>query len=129
MAEHFHALRVAEIIPETAEANSIRFEVPADLSEAFRFKAGQHLTLRADIEGWIEEWEENFVHLGDRPVDQPVWREGFDEMAWLDRGHALAELLGEHYPEHFVFCCAEKYVVCELAARSVSNQFRRAVVG
>jgi ring-1,2-phenylacetyl-CoA epoxidase subunit PaaE len=51
MAEHFHRLRVAEIVPETDEANSIRFEVPKDLEEAFRFKAGQHLTLRAEIGG------------------------------------------------------------------------------
>ena len=48
MAEHFHALRVAEIVPETDEATSIRFEIPADLREAFRFKAGQHLTLRTE---------------------------------------------------------------------------------
>ncbi len=45
MAEHFHALRVAEIVPETDEANSIRFDVPPELREAFAFKAGQHLTL------------------------------------------------------------------------------------
>ena len=51
MAEHFHALRVAEIVAETADANSIRFEVPPELIEAFRFKAGQHLTLRAEIGG------------------------------------------------------------------------------
>ena len=50
MAEHFHVLRVAEIVPETDEAMSIRFEVPYDLADAFRFKAGQHLTLKADIE-------------------------------------------------------------------------------
>ena len=49
MAEHFHALRVAEIVPETDDAMSIRFDVPADLTDAFRFKAGQHLTLKADI--------------------------------------------------------------------------------
>jgi ring-1,2-phenylacetyl-CoA epoxidase subunit PaaE len=58
MAEHFHALRVAEIVPETAEANSIRFEVPAELADAFRFRAGQHLTLRADIGG--EEVRRNY---------------------------------------------------------------------
>jgi ring-1,2-phenylacetyl-CoA epoxidase subunit PaaE len=51
MAEHFHALTVAEIVAETNEANSIRFEVPAELADAFRFKAGQHLTLRATIGG------------------------------------------------------------------------------
>ena len=36
MAEHFHALRVAEIVPETAEANSIRFEIPPELRERVR---------------------------------------------------------------------------------------------
>lgn len=51
MAEHFHALRVAEMVPETSEANSIRFDVPAELRDRFAFKAGQHLTLRATIEG------------------------------------------------------------------------------
>jgi ring-1,2-phenylacetyl-CoA epoxidase subunit PaaE len=58
MAEHFHPLRVAEVVPETDEAMSIRFEVPFELAEAFRFKAGQHLTLRADIEG--EEVRRNY---------------------------------------------------------------------
>ncbi len=51
MAEHFHALRVAEVVPETTDANSIRFEIPPELRERFAFKAGQHLTLRATIGG------------------------------------------------------------------------------
>ena len=51
MSVHFHALRVAEIVPETSEANSIRFEIPEELREAFSFRAGQHLTLRATING------------------------------------------------------------------------------
>src|SRR5699024_9151694 len=72
--------------------------------------------LRDQIETGHGQFTGNFLRLGDRPVDQPVWAGGFDEMAWLDRGHDLAERLGEHYPEHFVFCCAEKYVVCEIAA-------------
>ena len=49
MSVHFHALKVAEIVPETSEANSIRFEIPPELRGAFAFKAGQHLTLRATI--------------------------------------------------------------------------------
>ena len=49
MAEHFHALKVAEVVAETDEANSIRFDVPSELASAFAFKAGQHLTLRATI--------------------------------------------------------------------------------
>ncbi len=51
MAEHFHALRVAEISRETEDAYSIRFDVPEALKPAFAFRAGQHLTLRAEIDG------------------------------------------------------------------------------
>src|SRR3954453_9705786 len=58
MAEHFHALTVAEIVPETAEANSIRFVIPRELRDRFTFKAGQHLTLRATIGG--EEVRRNY---------------------------------------------------------------------
>ena len=39
MAEHFHALTVEEVIPETEEAVSIRFAVPYELQEQYRFKA------------------------------------------------------------------------------------------
>jgi len=58
MSVHFHPLKVAEIVPETAEANSIRFEIPHDLRDEFAFKAGQHLTLRATIGG--EEVRRNY---------------------------------------------------------------------
>ncbi len=58
MAEHFYKLRVAEIVAETEEANSIRFEVPKELKEAFRFRAGQHLSVRAEIGG--EEVRRNY---------------------------------------------------------------------
>jgi ring-1,2-phenylacetyl-CoA epoxidase subunit PaaE len=67
MAEHFHALRVAEVVPETGEANSIRFEVPAELRERFAFRAGQHLTLRTTIGG--EEVRRNYS-LCTAPDDQ-----------------------------------------------------------
>ena len=58
MAEHFHALKVAEVVSETSEANSIRFEIPDELRERFAFKAGQHLTLRAMLNG--EEVRRNY---------------------------------------------------------------------
>jgi ring-1,2-phenylacetyl-CoA epoxidase subunit PaaE len=58
MAEHFHSLRVAEVVPETAEAKSIRFEIPPELRERFAFRPGQHLTLRATING--EEVRRNY---------------------------------------------------------------------
>jgi ring-1,2-phenylacetyl-CoA epoxidase subunit PaaE len=47
----FHKLRIAEMRRETADAVSIRFEIPPELKEAFAFKAGQHLTLRTEMNG------------------------------------------------------------------------------
>jgi len=67
MDKHFHGLKIAEVVPETAEASSIRFEIPAELREAFAFKAGQHLTLKATIEG--QEVRRNYS-LCTAPVDQ-----------------------------------------------------------
>jgi ring-1,2-phenylacetyl-CoA epoxidase subunit PaaE len=58
MSVGFHILHIAEIIAETADAKSIRFDVPASLREEFRFRPGQHLTLKADIAG--EELRRNY---------------------------------------------------------------------
>lgn len=58
MSVRFHTLTVAEIVAETAEASSIRFEIPHELREDFAFRAGQHLTLRATING--EEVRRNY---------------------------------------------------------------------
>lgn len=58
MSVSFHQLKVAETVPETSDAMSIRFEIPEELRETFRFRPGQHLTLRADIGG--EEVRRNY---------------------------------------------------------------------
>jgi ring-1,2-phenylacetyl-CoA epoxidase subunit PaaE len=47
----FHRLKIAEVRRETPDAVSIRFEISDELKEAFAFKAGQHLTLRTDLNG------------------------------------------------------------------------------
>jgi ring-1,2-phenylacetyl-CoA epoxidase subunit PaaE len=54
----FHRLTVAEVIDETPEAKSIRFDLPEELRETFRFTPGQHLTLKAEIGG--EEVRRNY---------------------------------------------------------------------
>jgi ring-1,2-phenylacetyl-CoA epoxidase subunit PaaE len=51
MSVSFHSLRIAEVIPETRDAKSIRFDLPAELADTFKFRPGQHLTLKADIDG------------------------------------------------------------------------------
>ncbi len=51
MAVHFHSLFVKRIEPLTADAAQITFAIPPDLRDAFEFKSGQFLTLRAMIGG------------------------------------------------------------------------------
>jgi ring-1,2-phenylacetyl-CoA epoxidase subunit PaaE len=48
---HFHSLRVKRIDPLTADAAQITFAIPQDSHDAFEFKSGQFLTLRAQING------------------------------------------------------------------------------
>ncbi len=47
----FHELRVSEVRPETRDAMLVNFEVPPESEEAFRYEAGQHLTLKVVIDG------------------------------------------------------------------------------
>lgn len=58
MSAAFHDLRIAELRRETDDAVSLRFELPADLASAFAFKPGQHVTLKADVDG--EELRRNY---------------------------------------------------------------------
>jgi ring-1,2-phenylacetyl-CoA epoxidase subunit PaaE len=51
MSIHFHPLKIRSIRPDTDEAVIVSFDVPPDLSEAFRFTQGQHLTLRNTVGG------------------------------------------------------------------------------
>ena len=51
MSRRFHALRVAAVEAETANATSVRFDVPTALADAFRWRPGQHVTLRFTIDG------------------------------------------------------------------------------
>ncbi len=47
----FHPLTVASVVRETRDAVVITFAVPEALRDAFRYEPGQHLTLKADIDG------------------------------------------------------------------------------
>jgi ring-1,2-phenylacetyl-CoA epoxidase subunit PaaE len=51
MATHFHPLRIKRVTPDAAGSAAITFEVPPELREAFDFRPGQFLTLRASIDG------------------------------------------------------------------------------
>ena len=51
MSGEFYRLRVLETRAETGQATSLLFEVPAPLRDTFRWKAGQHVTLRFHFGG------------------------------------------------------------------------------
>jgi ring-1,2-phenylacetyl-CoA epoxidase subunit PaaE len=58
MSAAFHPLRVAEVRRETPDAVSLRLDLPDGLKERFAFRAGQHLTVRTEING--EEIRRNY---------------------------------------------------------------------
>jgi len=47
----FYKVRVKDIYKETSDCSVVTFEIPEDLREEFNFRQGQHLTLKADIDG------------------------------------------------------------------------------
>jgi len=47
----FHPLRVARIEQLTDDAVAVTFDVPPDLREQFRFRAGQHVSIRSPVVG------------------------------------------------------------------------------
>jgi len=51
MSLHFEKIAVREARKETAQCVSIAFDIPTELKEAFAYKAGQYITIRAFING------------------------------------------------------------------------------
>ena len=51
MSVQFYKLKVRNLRRETADTVSISFELPENIRESFRFKQGQHLTLKVVIDG------------------------------------------------------------------------------
>ncbi|HET7847403.1 MAG TPA: FAD-binding oxidoreductase, partial [Acidimicrobiia bacterium] len=47
----FHPLRVIEVAPLTEEAVALTFDVPPHLGPVFKYLPGQHVTLRAEVDG------------------------------------------------------------------------------
>ena len=52
MSVEFHRLEVSAVIRETAECSSFELGVPPQLVEAYRYRAGQHLTFKLPWDGF-----------------------------------------------------------------------------
>ena len=105
----FYNLKVSEIYKETKDTVVVAFEVPDHLKEKFKFKQGQHLTLRKEING--QDIRRNYS-LCSSPIDNEskvaikTIREGvFSNYAFneLKKGDELQVM-----PPH-----GEFYVECE----------------
>jgi len=62
----FYNIKVADIYKETKDTVVITFDIPESLKEKFKFKQGQHLTLRKEING--EDIRRNYS-LCTSPID------------------------------------------------------------
>ena len=67
----YHSLRIAQIIPETADSRSLVFDIPPALREQFTYKPGQFLTLRVPFEG---AWLPRCYSLSSTPLDDEPLR-------------------------------------------------------
>jgi ring-1,2-phenylacetyl-CoA epoxidase subunit PaaE len=47
----FHSIKIADIYKETKDCSVLSFDIPQELKQEFQYKSGQHLTLKAIIDG------------------------------------------------------------------------------
>lgn len=74
----FHPLKVSEVRPEASDALCVAFDVPDELREAYRFSPGQHVGVRANINGQevrrtysiCSQTDERHLRIGVRLHDQ-----------------------------------------------------------
>lgn len=70
MRDQFHALPIAAVRRETADALSFALAVPEELSGTYRYRPGQHLVVRAKLDG--EEVRRTYSICSD-PADGELW--------------------------------------------------------
>ena len=101
----FHPLTVTDLTPEGEDAVVVTFAVPGALAEAFRYKAGQFLTLRRRLDG--EELQRSYS-LCSAPHEQR-WKIGIREIPngvfsrWANRELKVGDRI-ECMPPDGLFC-------------------------
>ncbi|WP_367109560.1 2Fe-2S iron-sulfur cluster-binding protein [uncultured Psychrobacter sp.] len=76
----YHPLKVVEVLPETDEAVTLKFDIPQDLSDHFKALPGQHLKLKMqiadeDVERFysICQMGDNYLRVGIKNVPEGVF--------------------------------------------------------
>ena len=70
MSHDFHPLRIAQVRRETADTMSIALAVPPELTDAYRFRPGQHLVVRSMLDG--AEMRRTYS-ISSGPDDNELW--------------------------------------------------------
>ena len=70
MRDQFHALSIAAVRRETADAVSFALAVPEELADTYRYRPGQHLVARAMLDG--EEVRRTYS-ISSNPSDGELW--------------------------------------------------------
>jgi ring-1,2-phenylacetyl-CoA epoxidase subunit PaaE len=96
MTAQFHQLRVEAVEPLTEDAVRVVFAVPEPLREAYRYTAGQHLTVRYSAPGTGEQLRRSYSICRPPPAEGPPSR--------------LSIAVKRHGPGGFA-----DYAVCKLA--------------
>jgi ring-1,2-phenylacetyl-CoA epoxidase subunit PaaE len=66
MSQQFHSIQISDIVKTTPDCSVVTFDISDELKEAFAYKQGQYLTLKANIKG--EEVRRSYS-LCSSPID------------------------------------------------------------
>lgn len=70
MSVQFHTLTIDEVVHDTADTVAITLTVPETLAPLFRYKAGQYLTIKIDIDGVSHR--RNYSLCSSPALDEPL---------------------------------------------------------
>lgn len=99
-APHFHSLEVCALVRDPGDARVVTLAVPAGLQETFAFVAGQHLTLRAWIDGQEVRRSYSICSAPGEPLRVAVRRvPGGVFSEWLHRALQVGDRLDVMPPE------------------------------
>ncbi len=69
MSTKTQLLKITQVIQETPDSVSLKFAVPEDLKDTFRYRAGQYITLIFDIKG---EEQRRAYSMSSSPVEEGI---------------------------------------------------------
>ncbi len=102
MSVEFHDLEIAAVIRETADCTSFELSVPAALRDAYRYKAGQHLTFELPWNGFAVTRcysLSSCPELGEAPKIAVKRVEGGRVSNWMNDNLAVGDTIRASVPE------------------------------